>query len=85
MRIDGLLAAYSPEALKSPSGGARTRERSGDSSIPSRKADSVQISSEAREHLEKVRKRIESGFYDSESVAEDISDKLGGVLDEMTR
>ena len=84
MRIDGFIATYSPESLKSSSGGVRSKERSSDSSGSSRK-DSVQISDEARQRLEKVRKRIENGFYDSESVAEDISDKLGGVLDEVTR
>jgi len=85
MRIDGLIAAYSPEVLRNAPGGSRSRERSGDSSAAARKSDSVQISDEARKRLDKVRQRIDSGFYDSESVAEEISDKLGSVLDDVTQ
>lgn len=83
MRIEGFIAAYSPETLRSPSGGARTiKERASDSHTS--KNDTVQISDEARKRLDKVRDRITRGFYNSDSVAEDISDKLGEVLNDIT-
>lgn len=82
MRIEGIMAALSPDALRSGSGGARVqKDRTG---APVRSTDSVQISEEARKRLEKVRQRIDRGFYNSESVAEDISEKLGEVLDNIT-
>lgn len=84
MRIEGLLAAYSPETLRSPAGGRRVSDKGGESSpTTQRKGDIVQISEEARRRLERVRQRIEGGYYNSESVTEDISDKLSGVLDRL--
>lgn len=83
MRIEGIIAAYSPESVRNSASASRgIRERSATEGGVRRK-DSVEISDAARKHLEKVRSRIEHGFYNSDSVADDISDKLTGVLDEM--
>lgn len=82
MRIEGFMAALGPEALRSASGGTRVqKDRAG---VADRSSDTVQISEEARKRLEKVRQRIEHGYYNTDSVAEDISDKLGEVLDNIT-
>jgi len=82
MRIEGIIASYSPETLRSPAGGARSsKERTGSSNTPK---DSVEFSPEARKRLERVLGRIDKGFYNSDSVREEISDKLSGVLDELT-
>ena len=48
-----------------------------------RKIDTVEISAEAKSHFEKIRSRISGGFYNTEQVAQDISDKLGRVMDEL--
>lgn len=85
MRIEGFMAALGPEALRSSSGGSRlSKDRIPASENPRSASDTVQISDEARKRLEKVRERIDRGFYNSESVAEDISDKLGEVIDNIT-
>lgn len=85
MRIEALIATYSPESLRSSSGESRSaRARGNSESVSSKKADSVQISPEARKRLERVQQRITQGFYNSESVAEDITDKLSGVLNDIT-
>ncbi|HSQ42952.1 MAG TPA: hypothetical protein VLM37_11795 [Fibrobacteraceae bacterium] len=81
MRIEGLIAAYSAETIQGCGSNGRTKGRSGTSAG---KSDSVQISEEARKKLDRIRKRLNDGFYDSESVAEDISDKLSGVLDQLS-
>jgi len=84
MRIEGLMAAYSPDTLRSSSGSRIAKDRQ--SANPTAKSkDSVEISEEARKRLERVKNRINRGFYDSESVAEDISDKLSSVLDDITK
>ena len=82
MRIEGIIAAYSPASLKRASGASSGRD--GASGSSARKFDSVQISEEARQRLDKVRQRIERGYYNSDSVRDDISDKLSGVLNEIT-
>ncbi len=85
MRIEALVANYSPETLRSSSGESRSAKARGTyGSVPTRRTDSVQISDEARKRLDQVQKRIEQGFYNSSSVAEDITDKLGRVLNDIT-
>jgi len=83
MRIEGIIANYSPAVLRNSAGGARSSKDRPNESTSTRK-DSVQISDEARKHLERVRGRIERGFYNSDSVKEEISDKLSGVLNEIS-
>lgn len=83
MRIEGFMAALGPEVLRNSPGSARVhKDRAGSSGAGK---DSVQISEEARKRLEKVRERIGRGFYNSESVADEISEKLGEVLDNITQ
>ena len=85
MRIEGFMAAYSPDASRSSASTRSTKDRTAAGTNSKVSKDSVEISAEARKRLERVKSRINRGFYNSDSVAEDISDKLGGVLDDITK
>lgn len=51
--------------------------------LPPRRPDSVELSSKNSSNivLDSIRAKIKSGFYNSESVADDVSDKLAGLFD----
>ena len=46
--------------------------------------DRVEISRDYDNRLERVRQRIRSGFYTSQEVRADLSEKLSKVLDDLT-
>jgi len=82
MRIEALLSAYSPDAMR-PGESRASRGRSAQASGSAHKNDRIEISDEARKRLDRVRQRIQNGFYDKDAVADDISDKLSGVIESL--
>lgn len=82
MRIEALLSTYSPDALRP--GESRSSKGRVDRAMNSeKKSDRVEISEEARKRLDRVKQRILKGYYDSDAVADDISDKLSGVIESL--
>jgi hypothetical protein len=47
------------------------------------RVDKVEISSEGRNRLDLIKARIQSGFYQSKEVTDDISDKLGNAFSNL--
>lgn len=87
MKIAAILHAYAPQELKAQTGASKAPAKgSGEAASASRKStrDTVEISSEGKRRLAHIQSRIDAGYYNSSAVADDISDKLTKVLDELT-
>ncbi len=80
MRIES-IAAYGNYTKKSANNGNKPvkqkKSDSGDSYIPSKASGGSKL------HLESVKAKINSGYYSSEKVVDDIVDKLGSVFDQL--
>ncbi len=87
MKIEQTLQAYAAVATQVRSGAHASPSRaSSDNSVPVRKTsrDTVEISAEGKRRLSMIQNRIDSGYYHSSAVTDDISDKLSKVLDSLT-
>jgi hypothetical protein len=80
MRITAVTSAY--RQIIAPAKGRLAEGASADEPRLKKK-DRVEISAEARDRLQKIQDRLESGYYSSEAVSEDISDKLGKIFSDM--
>lgn len=84
MSLISAIKAYAPipksEPSKVSSSSGRKQESAKTLTFPK---DSVEISSEAQNRLARIQHRIQAGYYNSSAIAEDISDKLTKVLNEM--
>lgn len=82
MRISSVISAYMPNALRTPEGGRKALAQGLQEST--RQGDRVIISEGAMERFQKAQARVASGYYNQDSVADDISEKMTRILDELT-
>jgi len=84
MKINAVLQAYAAPALLSGTPSKAPAKSANEAMPTQRRGDSVEISSEGKRRLAHIQGRIESGYYNSPAIADDISDKLSKVLDDIT-
>lgn len=84
MSLISAIKAYAPIPKTEPPQVRSSGGRKPDSAkTPSLPKDSVEISSEAHNRLARIQNRIQAGYYNSNAIAEDISDKLTKVLNDI--
>ena len=88
MRIDAAIQSYMHPAIQkesrinSPRPDSDSKNSNNESPSRINPKDIVEISSENQSRLAKIQERIQSGFYNTEQVDEDISDKLSKLFDD---
>lgn len=93
MRIDAAIQSYVNPVNSKDSQVSRRISKDTNSASPRRQAsnsqqDRVELSREAQDahnRLARVRARLESGYYQSKEVDEDISEKLSKYFEETIR
>jgi hypothetical protein len=85
MNVYSVTGTYAQQSLNRTDSqiGMRRRGDNVPKAATQRKSDTVEISKEGLDKLSKVKNRVQSGFYNSEEVAEVISDKLSDSFDEL--
>lgn len=84
MRIDSAIKSYlSPH--EDPNSRSNKRIHSADKAPKKKSRDRVELSVESQDQIARVKARIQSGYYNSSEVTDDISEKLGKYFDEVLR
>ena len=85
MIISGLAGAYNQQMVKNKTSdiGVKRNSASDSSSKHFSRNDSIELSKEGINKLAQVKNNIDSGYYNSDAVAEKITDKISDVLNDL--
>lgn len=70
--------------LREPNAPPKVEKKSDGATSKSSSRDSVEIDFERLNRLKDIKQKIQTGYYSSRAVADDISEKLGNILDSVT-
>jgi hypothetical protein len=78
-----LSSSYLPSSIREQRPAFR-RVKEENSSTPQIKKEAFTLDLDRSKKLEEIKKKVSEGYYTSKPVTDDITDKLGHLLDEIT-